>query len=334
MRILIDSNSSDQRLDRFLRKYRKPNREITLSDIYSRIRKGSIKVNGRKSAQESRLKDGDIIERDDKISVEHEVGTLVQAKSFKIQSFPKEKILKMIIAEDKDRIFWNKPSNLVMHPGNGHSNDLTLHDIMMSYLNQTGQNNASETFTPSFCFRLDQDTSGLVISAKSYAALQHLNELIRLREVSKTYLAIVAGQAPNYKKIDAPLFKGFDKNGGRAKTFINEAKWVEALTEVENIETIKHPTLGTISLVKVTIHTGRMHQIRVHCASIGLPVIGDLEYGVPSINRYAKKMNINRQLLHSFTYAFKNLDGKTISQTAEVPHEFRVLFPSAKSLTI
>lgn len=116
MRILIDSNSSDQRLDRFLRKYRKTNREITLADIYSWIRKGSIKVNGRKSAQENRLQDGDIIERDDKISVDHEVATLVQAKSFKIQSYPKEKIMKMIISEDKDRIFWNKPSNLVMHP--------------------------------------------------------------------------------------------------------------------------------------------------------------------------------------------------------------------------
>lgn len=273
MNIVIDSNSSDQRLDRFLRKYRKPNREITLTDIYSWIRKGSIKVNGRKSAQEARLVDGDLITWDDSIAVDHEVGTLVQAKSFKIQSYPKEKILKMIIAEDENWVFWNKPSNLVMHPGNGHSNDLTLHDIMMTYLQQTNQNNASETFTPSFCFRLDQDTSGLVISAKNYQALQHLNELIRLREVSKTYLAIVAGQAPNYKKIESPLFKGFDKATGRAKTFINESKGVEAITEVENIETIKHPTLGTISLIKVSIHTGRMHQIRVHCASIGLPVV-------------------------------------------------------------
>lgn len=326
MRIIIDSNASEQRLDRFLRKYRKSNGDITLRDIYSRIRKWSIKVNERKSKEDVRIKTGDIITRDDSIAVDHEVGVLVQAKSHKIRSFPIAKIRGMIIHEDSDYIWRNKPSDLVMHPWNKHTNDLTLHDIMMSYLNQTWQNNANETFTPSFCFRLDQDTSGLVISAKHFGALQHLNELIRTRQVGKTYLAVVAGQAPNYLKIDSPLFKWFDKNGGRAKTFINYEKWVESLTEFHTLQSYKDPVIGMVSLIQVTLHTGRMHQIRAHCASVGYPVVGDLEYGNEATNRKARKSHISRQLLHSYQYTFLWLNKKICSQTAEIPYDFKKLF--------
>lgn len=209
----------------------------------------------------------------------------------------------MIIVETDQRIVRNKPADIVTHPGNKHTDDLTMHDYQLAYLDQTEQLTDSPTFTPSFCFRLDKDTSGIIISAKTYESLQLLNKLIRDREVDKSYLAVVAGQTPAHSSIDTPLFKGYNTKTGRAETFINHTKGRSAYTELTTLSTREDPHLGTISLVQVTIHTGRMHQIRVHLASIGFPIIGDLTYGHPPLNRLANKhYQINRQLLHSHSY--------------------------------
>ena len=80
------------------------------------------------------------------------------------------------------------------------------------------------TFTPSFGFRLDKDTSGIIVGAKDYEALQYLNKIIRERETKKRYLAVVRGKAPKHLMIDKPLFKGFNATYERAQTFVNEEK--------------------------------------------------------------------------------------------------------------
>ncbi|MDR3168223.1 MAG: hypothetical protein LBU27_00195 [Candidatus Peribacteria bacterium] len=98
-------------------------------------------------------------------------------------------------------------------------------------------------------------------------------------------------------------------------------------TESETLKTIFHHELGQISLLKVKLHTGRMHQIRIHLASEGFPVLGDLIYGNPAVNRKLHKVfHIQRQLLHCRNYRFVDHTGKVIDLTAPVPEEFRSVF--------
>lgn len=346
--ITITSQENDQRLDKFLRKLCKPYTEITLSDIFSWIRKWHLKINGRKQKENYRLQEGDILTRHPKVRVERSFLNFAKTKKEKIKELDIEYIKSMIIYEDDNRIGWNKPPNLVMHPWPKHVNTASLHDYMMSYLKQTGQKSSSETFVASFCHRLDKDTSGLVISAKTYDWLKHLNEQIRERNVSKIYHAIVIRHLQQSEldrrtkhiksipalildasktvlpghihsadgiHIKAPLYTWYNKKSGRSQTFVNteHAETKEAHSIITPVHYIDHPELWPLTLVQVEIKTGRMHQIRVHAAHIWFPVIGDLTYGIPALNRKAsKKASITRQLLHASMYTFQGLDGETI----------------------
>ncbi len=332
MNIVIWPNEADQRFDRFLRKYYKPHVEIKLGDIFSWIRKGAIKVNGRKAKEEYRLKEKDIITWDEKITTEKSAANMTVSKKQKVASHSLEKIKALLIYEDDNRLVWNKPAGVVVHPGDKHTGDISLHDMMLSYLQQTGQRVGSVTFKPAFCFRIDKDTSGLIISAKTYEALQWLNEQIRDRKVTKFYRAIVEWIFPKEKTMDAPLFKWYDSKSWKGKTFINDEKGVEAKTVAKLIQSVQHKDLWPISLLNVQIHTWRMHQIRIHTADAGYPVVGDLTYGNAPLNRIAtKKCWITRQLLHSYTYwFFDTFANKEVSWTAPLPDDFTALFPNAK----
>lgn len=330
MHIVIWPNEADQRFDRFLRKYYKPHPEIKLGDIFSRIRKWAIKVNNRKTKEEYRLKEKDVITRDENITTEKSAAHMTVSKQKKVASHSLDKIKSLLIYEDDHRLVRNKPAGLVVHPGDKHTTDISLHDMMLSYLQQTGQRAWSHTFKPAFCFRIDKDTSGLIISAKTYEALQWLNEQIRERKVTKYYRAIVEGVFPKEKMMDASLFKWYDQKSWKGKTFINDEKGVEAKTYAKSITSIQHKDLWPISLLNVQIHTWRMHQIRIHTADAGYPVIGDLTYGNAPLNRIAtKKCGITRQLLHSYTYwFFDTFANKEVSWTAPLPDDFKKLFPN------
>lgn len=193
----IHVNEANQRFDRFLRKYFKQESEVTLADIYSRIRKGAIKVNGKKKEENYKLVLGDIVEfSEEKLTLKQPFIAHAE-KQLKKHNISIDDIKKQIEYEDDHRIFWNKPYGIVIHPGNFHLNDITLNDFLEAYVHRgrkkEGKDPAKmgETFTPSFGFRLDKDTSGLIVGAKDYEALQYLNKIIRDREVKKKYLAVV-----------------------------------------------------------------------------------------------------------------------------------------------
>ena len=301
MQVTIQASEANQRFDRFLRKYFKPNPDISLITIYAWIRTKKITVNWRKAKEEQRLHDGDVIQWADDLTP----GKAFVGKQKKVASRSAQQIEQLIIEETENWIIRNKPPDMVTHPGPKGTTTTSLHDIMQTYLHQTKHQNESPTFHPAFCFRLDKDTSGVIISAKTYAALQHLNEKIRLREVSKTYMAIVLWAFPKSLTIEEPLFKGFNATTGKAQMFVNHEKGVDSHTQARNEKTIRHPELGTISLVRIALHTGRMHQIRVHLAHAWYPVLGDITYGNSALNRIAhKQCNITRQLLHSLSYWF------------------------------
>lgn len=327
--VTVSNAEADQRFDRFLRKYFKHSPEITLGDIFSWIRKWSIKINRKKTKQDYRLQIWDLIEWDENIVTEKKAGKVMQKKIDKIAEIDLKKVQQLLIYEDKHRLVWDKPANTLIHPGDKHTTDITMHDIMVWYLSQTDQWNATATYSPSFCYRLDKDTSGVVISAKTYEALLYLNKLIRDRQTKKMYHAVLVWELPKKKiKVDKALFVWYNRSTWRSQTFVNQEKWKEARSDFELVEAYHDKILGPISLVKIKIHTGRMHQIRVHAKHLGYPVLGDLTYGSPPANRLAsKKLAITRQLLHASSYwFFDSFSDKEVNFESPLPEEFIQLF--------
>ncbi len=302
MEIKIDSASSDQRFDRFLRKWFKKYPQVRLADIYSAIRKWLIKVNGKRAKEEARLKIWDLVQIDDKVQMGTEdMSFLVSQKDRKLEKVDIQKIKQYIIYEDDRRIVFDKPTGIPMHPGNKHRNDLSMND----YLEKYAASYATQTFKPSFGYRLDRDTSGVLIWAKTYEALQYINTIIRERDIDKYYLTIVIGKFPKYLLVDKPLTKTYDKKFDRSQVKIDYNDGLEARTECRLEKTFVHPVLGQLSLVKVKIHTWRMHQIRIHLADEWYPVLWDMIYGNTTTNKLLySSLSINRQLLHCSHYSF------------------------------
>ncbi len=321
----ITEHDHNQRVDRFCRKYFKSYPEIKLGDIFSRIRKWAIKVNNKKTKEHYRLQSGDKITRDESITTEKKASDATETKAKKISKINVSSVKKMIIYEDTYRLVFNKPAGIVMHPWEKHNNDLTMHDIMQAYLKQTDWAQRTGTFSPQFCFRLDKDTSWILIAAKTYDALQQLNKLIKTRKVAKIYQTILTWTIKQTTlTINQPLYTWFDKKFGKWKTFVNHELWKEAVSIFNLDESLEHAILWTINLCTVTIKTWRMHQIRVHAQYIWHPVLGDTMYGNPALNRIAsKKYWITRQLLHSQSYwFFDTLNNKHMHFTAPTPDIF------------
>jgi len=143
---------------------------------------------------------------------------LVSSKEKKIKKTSKESIQQRIIFEDDNRVAFNKPAGVVAHESNNHWNDLSMNDYLEIYAKQYAQG----TFKPSFGYRLDKDTSGVLIGAKNYEALQFLNQIIRDREINKTYLTLTTGNPPKHFIIEKALEKSYSGKFDRAQMIINE----------------------------------------------------------------------------------------------------------------
>lgn len=126
---------------------------------------------------------------------------------------------------------------------------------MNDYLDKYAESYKTSTFKPSFGYRLDRDTSGVLIAAKSYESLQYINSIIRERDIDKYYLAIVVGKFPAHLIINKPITKSYNKTSDRSQVKIDFDEGLEARTECRLERCIKHPDLGPISLLKVKIHT-------------------------------------------------------------------------------
>lgn len=314
----VDYNIANQRFDRYLRKYFKPYPEIKLTDIFSRIRKWAILVNNKRVDWDYRLRLWDEIKFTNIETWNKKPNKLADTRQQKFKDLNVKNIKDMIVYEDENWLVFDKPAWIVAHPSDKHKNDLCMNDYLEKYCAEI----SSDTFKPSFCYRLDKDTSGILIWAKTYESLQYLNELIRNRETNKEYHCIVLWEAPDHLIIDKKIEKFYSKKFGSSHMSISE-NWLDAKTEIWNEKTINHSILWPISLVRVKLYTWRMHQIRVHLSSENLPLLWDIIYGNPSTNRKLyKQLKINRQMLHCSKYSFVNLDGNEICFTANLPKDF------------
>ena len=332
--IHIDINNANQRLDRFLRKMYKPYTSVNLPMLFSWIRKWYVRVNTKKAEEKTKILLGDTVQINISKTIE-----LTKTNTTKNNHDTESKatlsmIEKNIIYEDKQRLVFNKPPHILMHPWSG-SKTITMNDWLYSYLNlerqEKWQNILTQwsTFKPAFCYRLDKDTSGVLIAAKTYEALQYLNEKIRLREVTKWYIVVCAGKLPKSLIIDKPLFKWFHAEKGKAHMFVNHEKWLDSVTHIYSLTSKKDSFIGEMSLWLVRLMTWRMHQIRVHLVSEGYPVIGDKEYGNAIMAKQIQETkNIHRQLLHSTAYSFYDIYSKKEQQfIAPISPDIQKIFP-------
>lgn len=291
--ILVTSASDGQRIEKFVRHYLS---EAPLGFIYKAFRKKDIKINGHWVNKEAIVHSGDVV----RIYV-----TDAQLEDFKKPRPVNKKPFPYPIAYEDDAVLIvDKPKGLLVY-GDAKGSRETLGNAVLDYLYLKGEYDPAESsFTPSPAHRLDRNTSGLVVYGKTDAALHKLTELFKDRtEIHKKYLALVAGDLEKDGEIDAPLWK--DAMNGRVYVRSIEAGGKNALTRYEIVK-----RYGAYTMVKVELVTGRTHQIRVHFASIGHPLVGDEKYGLVSVNRISKeKTGLESQFLHASELSFGRLSG-------------------------
>ncbi len=317
--IKITKNEENQRFDRFLRKYLKQT-NISLTQIYKYIRKWLITINNQRHSINYNLKNWDNINIPKDIIKQIDYSQL--DKEEKLNQIDKNRIKKMIIYEDDYWLALNKPSGISVHPWDKNENNITMVDILKNYIKRN-----SATFSPMFWYRLDKDTSWILIAGKTYQSLKYLNSLIRQRNVEKIYLTIVAWKVHHNKTIKKKLKKVYDKKMWISKMIISDDGQV-ATTYIKPLMNKHDKYLWDITLLETKIITWKMHQIRVHLQNIWTPILGDRIYWDKNLNLLlSKKHNVKRQLLHSWKYSFFDwIQDKNISLVCYPPESFNKIF--------
>lgn len=321
MRELIFQEDAGQRLDKYLQKY------LNLapkSFLYKMLRKKNIVLNGKKAEGSEKLKNGDVI----RLYLSEE--TLEKFhKPRKADQYPLWSGLE-IVYEDCQLLLVNKPAGMLSQKAD--PKDVSLNEYLIGYLLESGQM-APESlagFTPGVCNRLDRNTSGLVIGAKTLAAAQEIGRLLKERRAGKYYLALVKGRVTRKERIRGWLTKDETKNQARISR--------EPLENGAPIETAYEPLAAKkdMTLLKVELITGKTHQIRSHLAGIGHPLAGDRKYGDAAFNRYFREnYGLNSQFLHSWQIEFPVMEPplESVSQrtiTAKPPKLFQKILQAEK----
>jgi 23S rRNA pseudouridine955/2504/2580 synthase len=314
--IPITANEAGSRLDRLLRKKLALK---TLSDIYKMIRTGFVRVNGKKAKENLRLAEGDILEvRIDKAELSAAMPAAragAERADLSKTDFYRRNL--KILFEDKAILALDKPPFLVVHPGTNHVSGATLIDLVQCYM-QTKRKKEPDA-DPVLVHRLDRDTSGIILIAKNKGVVRRLHEHLRGHDMTKQYVAVCHGRPKRDRgTVEVNLVKTLEENAGTKMSVDKQGMYSK--TEYSVVS-----STPSLSKVQLTIYTGRTHQIRVHMAHIGCPVVGDVRYGDPGRDaELFKRTGINRRLyLHAALISFVHpADGKKLTLTAPEPEEF------------
>ncbi len=309
--LIVKQEDNGKRIDNVTTKNMvalRPELEISRSLIQKMIDKGEILLNG------DIVKPGYKVKRDDKIEINLEVlekETLIESD----KKIPKpEKLPLDIIYEDDDLLVVNKPAGMVVHPACGNYSG-TLVNALLDYPGFLTKFNAprdtkdeKHTLRPGIVHRLDKDTSGIMLVAKTGHAHRKLSKQLKNRTVTKKYIALVKGIVNlDEGVINKPI--SHDKKNRRKMSIDEEGK--ESITYYRVIKRNKEKNF---TVLEVTPKTGRTHQIRIHLSYIGHPVLGDALYNGPVVE------GLHRQALHAKSIRF-------IHPTKNTPMEFSVEAP-------
>ena len=267
---------------------------LTRSRLQRLIADGQVSVNGGPAKPSQRVRAGDRVT----LSVPPPRPSGLVAQDIPVT----------VVYQDQDLVVIDKPAGLAVHPGPGHP-DRTLVNALLAMCPDI-QGIGGE-IRPGIVHRLDKDTSGLMMVAKTHQAHNNLSDQIKARQVTKGYLALVEGvPAPSQGKVDAPV----GRHPRRRTRMAVVVGGKEARTSYKLREKFQDHGLPGYSLIELYLETGRTHQIRVHMAHIGHPLVGDTTYG------HASNL-VGRHFLHAFHLAFKH-------PASGEPLEFQTGLPS------
>ncbi len=284
--VTIGKNDAGQRVDKFLSK---AFRTLPPAVMYKEIRRKNIKLNGKRCEISTRLQEGDVL-------------ALYVKDEFLEEAQPTYDFLAAsrrlnIVYEDEHLLLLNKEAGLLVHPDEQEYRD-TLITRVQRYLYEKGEYRPQDeaSFTPALVNRIDRNTCGIVIAAKTAEALRILNDKLKTRQIHKYYLCVVDGIMP---KEEDTLTAFLEKNEQQNRVYISDHAKAGARTIATRYRV--REVRGNASLLEIELLTGRTHQIRAHLASLGHPLLGDGKYGTNARNRGS---GFARQALCSFRLTF------------------------------
>jgi 23S rRNA pseudouridine955/2504/2580 synthase len=276
--LVVDAEDAGQRLDNWLVKRLKG---VPKTWIYRVIRSGEVRVNKGRAGADTRVANGDEIRVPPVRMAEPRDTAAIPAREFPL------------LFEDDHLLAVDKPAGVAVHGGSG---------VSFGVIEQLRRSRPNASFLE-LVHRLDKETSGVLLLAKKRSALTALQDQFRGRATEKVYTALVFGAWPAaLKVIDVPLLKTTDAQGERHVRVVEggheAAQRSISLARVQ--QTLNGPGGSVLTLLAVTIKTGRTHQIRVHLASHGHPIVGDPKYGDFAANKaLAKASGFGRMFLHA-----------------------------------
>ena len=297
LRFRVPESAAGSRLDRALAERPEVGSRAAAERL---LAAGAVAVDGVGRAKSHRLEGGEAV-----------VVELPETGDAPLEAAP----LELRIAwEDEHLLVVDKPAGLVVHPSAGASGTTLAHGLVAH-----GAAGGEEADRPGIVHRLDRDTSGLLVVARSQAAHRKLQDAIRKREVERNYLALVRGRPRSRTgRIEAPI--GRDRND-RTRHSLDTATPRDAITWFERLEQLRDH-----ALLEVRLETGRTHQIRVHLEAIDLPVSGDPVYGV------AGDLGLERQFLHAHRLRFAHpLTAEDVDVASPLPADLEAALAKAKA---
>jgi 23S rRNA pseudouridine1911/1915/1917 synthase len=298
--IIVKKKYADVRIDKYLSKIRN---NLSRNHIQQLIEEGLIEVNGVKEKKSYRVESGDKI--------------IIKKQEPKKLNLEEKQMDLDIIYEDDQIILINKPVGLLVHPVRGNRTD-TLVNALLAHSEKLG--NINGTIRPGIVHRLDKNTSGAIVVAKTQESLINLQKQFKQRKTKKLYRTVLKGTLPyNSGTIDAPIGRN-PKN--RTKMAVVKENSKKAITEFKVLDRFHGYTY-----VEVGLKTGRTHQIRVHFSHIDYPILGDQKYG----NKDKMEFNLNHHLLHSYLLGFFHPSGENwVEYKAELPQKFQQILSKIK----